>query len=341
MQCDEVIWKTIGNNFCSYRVKTTTQNFCRNEYNVTGLCSRTSCPLANSRYATVKEVNGILYLYMKTIERAHTPAKLWERVKLSKNYAQALEQIDKELQYWPTFSIHKCKQRLTKITQYLIRMRKLRLKVRPKLIGVSKKIERREARREAKAEAAARLEQSIEKELLERLRKGVYGEEGIVNEQSTAFRRALDRMADEGEVDVDADEEEYEKEMEEEEEADREDEDTLDREFVSDIESDEEDEDVEDIEDARLFTDGEEESESDEDFDDIDGIELSSDEEEEGAGAKGGVEGGKGPLLRKRKQTAGGKPATKGKKPKRGAYVEVEYEHEHEQPARQQENANW
>lgn len=181
MQSDTVIWSTISKSFCSFKTSTTTQQFCRNEYNLTGLCTRQSCPLANSSYATVRLIDGVVYLFIKTPERAHSPANLWQKIKLSKSYSRALTQIDSELEYSAPFIIHKCKQRLTKITQSLIKSRRL-LKKKTKVIGVSRSVEKRLEKREAKAEIAAKLTTSIEQELLDRLRRGVYGDD-ILNDR--------------------------------------------------------------------------------------------------------------------------------------------------------------
>ncbi len=252
---------------------------------MTGLCNRQSCPLANSRYATVRQhpTKQTLYLYMKTVERAHLPSKMWERIKLSNNYTKALEQIDERLIYWPKFLTHKCKQRLTRLTQVQIRMRRIaaeeeRLgeKLVPKL---APKVRHRERARERKAEAAAKLERTIERELLERLRQGAYGEQPL-NVSEVIWKKVLNAMEREGDgmrdedmdEGIDSDEEELNSEDEDGEKA---------VEYVSDL--DESEEELGDLQDW-LESDDEEEDEED-DSDDED-TEKSSNKRKRGRAIK-------------------------------------------------------
>lgn len=311
MQHDEMIWQVINHQFCSF--KTTVGKalsdktmFCRHPYSVTGLCNRTSCPLANSLYATIREEEGKIHLFIKTVERAHSPKNMWEKILLSRNYSKALAQLDEHLAFFPKVLMHRNKQRLTKIHQYLIRMRKIRLKElagrKPKMERVQRKIDQREERRERKALVAAKLEHSIEKELVERLAKGTYGD--IYNFPEVPYQKALKSVEENAEEE---DEEEYESEDESEEGM---------VEYVEDLEEEDEEDEIEDIEYLGKGEWGAADLDSDED----------------------GEEDNEPGLKRKAQQSPKEKPPKR-----RGTRVEIEYEEENEdeRPIAQTASTAW
>lgn len=315
MQHDEMIWQVINHQFCSFKTTigkalSDKTHFCKHPYSVTGLCNRTSCPLANSKYATIREDNGRVSLFMKTVERAHSPKNLWEKISLSRNYTKALAQLDEHLAFFPKALIHRNKQRLTKVHQYLIRMRKIELKVRSgrkaKMVGIHRKIDQREERRERKALVAAKIERNIEKELVERLAKGTYGD--IYNFPEAPYQKALQK-AEEGE-----EEEESESEME------SEDEEEGAVEYVEDLDSEEEEEeDMEvDMEDTEYRGDGQWGNKEEHDDDDS-SAEDDEDDDNEDSSSDDDSKAKKKPVKK-----------DKNAKPRRGPRIEIEYEEERE-----------
>ncbi|KJX93493.1 66S preribosome component MAK16 like protein [Zymoseptoria brevis] len=355
MASDEIVWSIINNQFCSFKLKlpgnqshqkSTKQTFCRNEHNVTGLCNRQSCPLANSRYATIRSdpATGRLYLYIKTVERAHLPSKWWEKIRLSGNYAKALEQVDERLIYWPKFLVHKCKQRLTRLTQ--VRVRAAKLAKEEERLGermVSKqapKIRRREATRERKAEAAAKIERAIERELVERLRSGAYGDRPLNVEEGVwkKVMRGLERSA-EGLRDEDLDEgmeEEYEYENEEGIAAEEE----RDVEYVSDVEESDDEDDMEDFDDWLGGQSGDEQAtgeDSDADSAAVGEEDGSGDDDEEDADDDTAALKNKLDTLKRKRPAAATTPKPRKKPTKKGKGPKTNIEYEYVQEPAQRE----
>eukprot|EP00727_Mastigamoeba_balamuthi_P000850 m51a1_g10762 hypothetical protein (247) ;mRNA; f:12678-13674 len=177
MSSDDQVWalvtKQVGFDLAAGKKRLTHAcRFCR-KYCVAGRCTRTFCPLANARYATVLESSegapsstalyaGPLYLCVKTAERANYPTRMWQRTRLSKSYSQGTQQgVSAAI-------VSRCKQRLTRLFQMQLRMRHFALKGRYETVVASRRTERRERSRLREAEVAAHMEAGIRGELVRR-----------------------------------------------------------------------------------------------------------------------------------------------------------------------------
>uniref|UniRef100_A0A7S0VWZ0 Ribosomal eL28/Mak16 domain-containing protein n=1 Tax=Hemiselmis tepida TaxID=464990 RepID=A0A7S0VWZ0_9CRYP len=121
---NDLVWDIIGENqFCCFKKKTIVKNFCKHEFNITGLCSRQSCPLANSKYATIIQQEGIFFLVQKDEKNLNFPNKIWKKIALSRNFGKAIQEINLNLAFWPKFFLYFAKLKLTRLTQIFLRFR--------------------------------------------------------------------------------------------------------------------------------------------------------------------------------------------------------------------------
>ncbi|KJP89042.1 hypothetical protein AK88_01335 [Plasmodium fragile] len=287
MNDDTITWEILGKGKCSFKKKTQTQMFCMNEYNVTGLCTKVNCPLSNSVYGTVILEKGEIYLYLKYPERAHLPSSLWTRLQLSQNKKEAFNAIYKEMKYTHNIKqIKKCMKRYVRMKEILKRSRKLILQKQVKLVPIKKKTERRDRTRENKALKAANILNNVEKELLNRLNSGVYGNlykfltpKKKVKNKDSELAKLFDEVEDTQRVKKKK-KQQLEKQEEEEEEEEENDDDE-DDEGEDDDDDEDDDEDNDDEEEEHEDDDEEEDEDDDEEEDEDDDEEEDEDDEDD------------------------------------------------------------
>ena len=210
---DCLVWEILEYSHCSFRAKADLLSFCRNPENVTGICNRKSCPLANSQYSTVRLIQGKIILHTKTAERAHMPSKLWDKIELPENVEEANKIIDQELQYWDEWLIDKVKFRYVRLMEVLENMRKIRQEEKEvKILPIKKKLERRNKAREQRALNVAHVEYTVKEELKRKLKSGEYGD--VYNIKEDEFNEALNDIEEPFEF---VDESDFEEVAEEEE----------------------------------------------------------------------------------------------------------------------------
>jgi len=172
---DDLVWNIIGEKkFCCFKTKTTLKNFCKHKLNISGFCSRQSCPLANSQYATIMQKEGVFYLVIKNQNNLNLPDKIWKKIVLSRNFRKAIQEINLNLAFWPKFFLYFAKLKLTRLTQIFSKF-KLKELQKSRELYQNKKLIYFNRQKVPKNIKKIEMEKKIEIELLNRLNLGVYG----------------------------------------------------------------------------------------------------------------------------------------------------------------------
>ncbi|MEN2497875.1 MAG: ribosome biosynthesis protein [Marteilia pararefringens] len=208
---DDFVFLTLSKSFCSYQNKTKNLVSCRNKNNLTGICARAACPLANTEYATVvMNDDNTICLKVKIPELRHQPSREWKVIELDiDNKSKALQQIKEATAKHTQWVTDKCKKKYLTFIEIAKNMQNTNQQ-KETLIPLKRKVENQEKRRAEKAFLKSRLHKSIEKQLEERLKTGYYDDLYDIKSKATDSIAEKDSEAiDEAELDAVSDEQEY------------------------------------------------------------------------------------------------------------------------------------